>query len=402
MAVPATFSSPYFFLTIPAPPSSSSANRQMKLGIFGNKCKFTVTSTILPVFKVYARAGVPSKIDEHAVVDQKSPVETQKNRDWAKFLHQLPGSTSLFGAIQKAAEKQLKLVDPFPFGEIVDGGPIFCQNYNIRSYDLGPNRTASMQTLTNFIQETSLNHLRIRGLLSDGFGSTPEMAKRNLIWVITKFHVVVDRYPSWGETVELDSWVGTNGKNSAHTNCIFRNCKTGEILARSSSLSVMMNKKTRKLSKFPEEFREETKSFVLQCDPLLDENSMKLSKFDEKNMDHVRTGLSPIWNDLDVNQHVSHIKYTGWMLQSVPESILKSLELGAITLEFRRECGLDSVLQSSTSVVDGATDDGSCGADGFKCAHVLRLESGAVVAKGWTQWRPSYANNTPASGECKK
>ena len=81
---------------------------------------------------------------------------------------------------------------------------------------------------------------------------------------------------------------------------------------------------------------------------------------------------------------------------------MKSHELGAITLEFRRECGLDSVLQSSTSVVNGATDDGSCGVDGFKCAHILRLESGAVVAKGWPQWRPSYANNTPASGECKK
>lgn len=47
------------------------------------------------------------------------------------------------------------------------------------------------------LQETALNHVKTAGLLVDGFGSTPEMSKRNLIWVVTKMQILVDRYPSW-------------------------------------------------------------------------------------------------------------------------------------------------------------------------------------------------------------
>jgi hypothetical protein len=38
--------------------------------------------------------------------------------------------------------------------------------------------------LTKFdiLQETALNHVKTAGLLGDGFGATPEMSKRNLIW----------------------------------------------------------------------------------------------------------------------------------------------------------------------------------------------------------------------------
>ena len=33
--------------------------------------------------------------------------------------------------------------------------------------------------------------------MGDGFGATPEMSKRNLIWVVTKMRVLIEHYPSW-------------------------------------------------------------------------------------------------------------------------------------------------------------------------------------------------------------
>ena len=47
------------------------------------------------------------------------------------------------------------------------------------------------------LQETALNHVKTAGLLGDGFGSTPEMCKKNLIWVVTRMQVEIDRYPTW-------------------------------------------------------------------------------------------------------------------------------------------------------------------------------------------------------------
>lgn len=47
------------------------------------------------------------------------------------------------------------------------------------------------------LQETALNHVKSAGLLNDGFGCTPEMYKRNLIWVVAKMQVLMNRYPTW-------------------------------------------------------------------------------------------------------------------------------------------------------------------------------------------------------------
>ncbi|XP_041002090.1 palmitoyl-acyl carrier protein thioesterase, chloroplastic-like isoform X2 [Juglans microcarpa x Juglans regia] len=50
----------------------------------------------------------------------------------------------------------------------------------------------------NHLQETALNHVKSAGLLGNGFGSMPELCKKNLIWVVTRMQVVIDRYPTCG------------------------------------------------------------------------------------------------------------------------------------------------------------------------------------------------------------
>ena len=61
------------------------------------------------------------------------------------------------------------------------------------------NEISSSQAFFFFfgLQETALNHVKTAGLLGDGFGSTPEMCKKNLIWVVTRMQVEIDRYPTW-------------------------------------------------------------------------------------------------------------------------------------------------------------------------------------------------------------
>ncbi|OEL18643.1 Palmitoyl-acyl carrier protein thioesterase, chloroplastic [Dichanthelium oligosanthes] len=127
------------------------------------------------------------------------------------FYNQLPDWSIILAAITTiflAAEKQLTLlewkpkkpdmlVDTFGFGRIIQDGLVFRQNFLIRSYEIGADRTASIETLMNHLQETALNHVKTAGLLGDGFGATPEMSKRNLIWVVSKIQLIVEQYPSW-------------------------------------------------------------------------------------------------------------------------------------------------------------------------------------------------------------
>lgn len=63
-----------------------------------------------------------------------------------------------------------------------------------------------------------------------------------------------------------------------------------------------------------------------------------------------------------------------------------------MTLEYRRECGKDSVLQSLTSVSGKGVGD-LVDSGGVECQHLLRLEEGAEIVRGRTEWRPKHARN---------
>ncbi|OUZ99679.1 Acyl-ACP thioesterase [Macleaya cordata] len=362
--------------------------------------------------KVRVNAQAPPKING-TTVSYTAPTEIVKKEEEVSsppprtFINQLPDWSVLLTAITAmflAAEKQWTLldwkprrpdmlVDPFGLGRIVQDGLVFRQNFSIRSYEIGADRTASIETLGN-VQETALNHVRSAGLLGDGFGSTPEMTRRNLIWVVAKMQVLVDRYPSWGDVVQVDTWVSASGKNGMRRDWLLRDSNTGETLTRATSVWVMMNKKTRKLSKIPDEVRGEIEPYFMDCAPILDEDSRKLPKLDDDTADFVQTGLTPRWNDLDINQHVNNVKYIGWILESAPPKILESHELFSMTLEYRKECGKDSVLKSLTAVAGDATGGGSSlEAGGVECDHMLRLESGSEIVRGRTEWRPKHANN---------
>ncbi|KAF7152762.1 hypothetical protein RHSIM_Rhsim01G0090800 [Rhododendron simsii] len=355
--------------------------------------------------KVKANAQASSKVNgtkvgvmEGLKSENEAPPHPQRT-----FINQLPDWSMLLAAITTiflAAEKQWTMLDwkprrpdmlVDPFGLLQDG-LVFRQNFSIRSYEIGADRTASIETLMNHLQETALNHVKSVGLLGDGFGSTPEMCKRNLIWVVNKMQVVVDRYPTWGDAVQVDTWVAPSGKNGVRRDWLVRDWKTGDILIRASSVWVMMNKETRKISKLPTEVREEIGSYFVDSPPLVDEESRKSPKLDESTADYIRTGLTPRWGDLDVNQHVNNVKYIGWILESAPLPILESHELSCITLEYRRECRRGSVVQSLTAVsggsVGGLVDSGH-----VECQHLLRLEDGGDIVKARTEWRPKFADS---------
>lgn len=82
------------------------------------------------------------------------------------FINTLPDWSMLLAAITTiflAAEKQWMMLDwkpkrpdaimdPFGIGRIVQDGLVFRQNFSIRSYEIGADRTASVETLMNHLQ----------------------------------------------------------------------------------------------------------------------------------------------------------------------------------------------------------------------------------------------------------
>ncbi|CAL4949831.1 unnamed protein product [Urochloa decumbens] len=240
-------------------------------------------------------------------------------------------------------EKQT--VDPFRQALIVEGGVRYQQTLVVRSYEVGPDKTATMETVLNLLQETALNHVWMSGLLGDGFGATHGMIKNDLIWVVSRMHVQVEQYPIWGEVLDIDTWVGSSGKNGMRRDWLIRGRNSGDVFVRATSTWVMMNKVTRRLSKMPEEVRGEIAPWFIDRHAIEEEANEKIIKLDS-NAKYVDSDLKPKRSDLDMNHHVNNVKYVRWMLETLPDHFLQQHQLSSIILEYRKECGSSDVVQS--------------------------------------------------------
>ncbi|XP_076926910.1 palmitoyl-acyl carrier protein thioesterase, chloroplastic-like [Bidens hawaiensis] len=238
-----------------------------------------------------------------------------------------------------------QLVDPFRQGVIILDGVGYRQTVVVRSYEVGPDKTVTPQSILNLLQETALNHVWMSGLLGDGFGATHGMMKNNLIWVVSRMQVQVDQYPIWGEILEIDTWVGASGKNGMRRDWEIRSHTTGIGFARATSTWVMMNQNTRRLSKMPDEVRAEISPWFIHKQAIKEESPEKIEKLDD-NAKYINSGLQPKRSDLDMNHHVNNVKYVGWMLEAIPDECLENYQLSNIILEYRRECGSSDVVQS--------------------------------------------------------
>ncbi|MQM09827.1 hypothetical protein Taro_042707 [Colocasia esculenta] len=235
--------------------------------------------------------------------------------------------------------------DPFRQGFNIDGGVGYRQIIVIRSYEVGADKTATIESILNLLQETALNHVWMSGLLGDGFGATHGMIRNKLIWVVTRMQVEVESYPIWGEVVEVDTWVGASGKNGMRRDWLIRSHSTGATFARATSTWVMMNRETRRLSKMPEEVREEISPWFVDKYAIQEEAPEKIMKLGDS-AKYMDSDLKPKRSDLDMNHHVNNVKYVRWMLETIPDQFLENHQLCGITLEYRKECGSSDVVQS--------------------------------------------------------
>ncbi|KAH9626056.1 hypothetical protein KSS87_001981 [Heliosperma pusillum] len=304
-------------------------------------------------------------------------------------------------------EEEEDSVQSCMLGKFVEQRFVYRQTFIIRSYEIGPDKTATMETLMNLLQETALNHVTSSGLAGNGFGATREMSLRKLIWVVTRVHIQVNKYSSWGDVVEIDTWVDAAGKNGMRRDWIIRDYSTQQIITRATSTWVTMNRETRKISKIPKEVRQEVEPFYLPRHALEngDYDTQKINKLTDETADFVRSGLAPRWNDMDANQHVNNVKYIGWILESVPLNVLQDYDMTSMTLEYRRECRQANVLESLTSLhslqtfrksstkcdetSDVHPENMSIIIDDIESTHLLRMQDDrAEIVRARTKWHP--------------
>ncbi|KAI8523263.1 hypothetical protein RHMOL_Rhmol13G0059300 [Rhododendron molle] len=288
--------------------------------------------------------------------------------------------------------------DRLRMGSLTADGLSYKEKFIVRCYEVGMNKTATVETIANLLQEVGGNHAQSVGFSTDGFATTPTMRKLHLIWVTARMHIEVYEYPAWGDAVEIETWCQSEGRIGTRRDWILKDYATGVVIGRATSKWVMMNQDTRRLQKVPDDVREE---YIVHFpkEPRLafpEENNGSLKKISklEDPAQYSRLGLVPRRVDLDMNQHVNNVTYIGWVLESVPQEIMDTHELQTITLDYRQECQHDDLVDSLTSpeIVGDAPLSELAAKNGTQFLHMLRLSlNGLEINRGRTEWRKKPA-----------
>uniref|UniRef100_O04792 Acyl-[acyl-carrier-protein] hydrolase n=1 Tax=Garcinia mangostana TaxID=58228 RepID=O04792_GARMA len=315
-------------------------------------------------------------------------------------------SSSKVNPLKTEAVVSSGLADRLRLGSLTEDGLSYKEKFIVRCYEVGINKTATVETIANLLQEVGCNHAQSVGYSTGGFSTTPTMRKLRLIWVTARMHIEIYKYPAWSDVVEIESWGQGEGKIGTRRDWILRDYATGQVIGRATSKWVMMNQDTRRLQKVDVDVRDE---YLVHCPRELrlafpEENNSSLKKISklEDPSQYSKLGLVPRRADLDMNQHVNNVTYIGWVLESMPQEIIDTHELQTITLDYRRECQHDDVVDSLTSPEpsedaeavfnhNGTNGSANVSANDHGCRnflHLLRLSgNGLEINRGRTEWR---------------
>nr|UQT18322.1 fatty acid thioesterase A2 [Pelargonium x hortorum] len=293
-------------------------------------------------------------------------------------------------------------------GRMAEDGLSFTEKFVVRSYEVGINKTATVETIASLLQETGCNHVQSTGLSTDGFGTTPIMRKLHLIWVTSRMHIEIYKYPAWSDVIEIETWAQGEGRIGCRRDWIMKEYGSGQVIGRASSKWVRMNQDTRRLQKINDDIRDEVSVFspreLRLAFPEANNSSLRKIPKLEDPAQYSRLGLMPRRADLDMNQHVNNVAYIGWVLEGLPQEVIDTHELQTITLDYRRECKQDDMVDSLTSPElaknNGTTVSALLGSNGSASAardkkqnrlqflHLLRQSGdGLEINRGRTVWR---------------
>lgn len=241
------------------------------------------------------------------------------------------------------------------------------QDFPVRGYESGIDNHVTLPTVCNFLQEIAGNHAdRL------GFGIRELQARDGTSWMLSRLHVKVARFVSWGDVLRLKSWPsGIKGRLVANRDFLGYDREGKEVLQAVSEWLVV-NLAAQRIVRPSEAFKELSPEGTPRVGLAAAEGGGKfaaLAKVDAASRILVRR------SDHDFNDHVNNVHYVEWALEATPESFRARFPHG-LDIVFRQAAHAGDELESRTEVVDGET-----------LRHaIVRVADGALLATAETRW----------------
>ena len=243
------------------------------------------------------------------------------------------------------------------------------EEFKVRAYEAGLDGRVTMQSICNYLQEASANHAFAMNVAMD------QMLKMNLLWVLSRLHIRLEKYPKWNEIITVETWPSEKSRMFGIRDFRIKTEADGLIGVGTSSWMVIDFKERRAahLPDFLEEFQNHEQPRAL-ADPF-----DRLPEINE-GREVIQKDFKVRRGDLDMNNHVNSVHYIAWALEIVPPDLWKSHSLRELEINYRSECTLGDQVHSRGQ----CTSEGS---EQYYIHQLFRESDHKEVARLRTLWQ---------------
>ena len=236
--------------------------------------------------------------------------------------------------------------------------------------DIGSRFMLTKTKLAEILQQMAIEH-------SDTLGYNTEfLLEQNRGWIITNWHIVMDRIPVKGEKIEFTTW-SEGMKRLMATRGFTAEDEQGNIIMRAASRWMFMDLEERKPVSVPKEMEEKYYSGLGYA---IEDEKYRLPKNEKEEPDCVMD-VTVTRSKTDSNAHTNNVEYITWAMDSVPDEIYDNLDGYDVKVVYRKESYRGDKLRVMTYVEDA-------GEEKLVNTFIVSAEDESVVhAQISTLWR---------------
>jgi acyl-ACP thioesterase len=197
-----------------------------------------------------------------------------------------------------------------------------------------------------------------------------ELVSRGLMWVMMKLQLSILRMPRWGERITIETWGKGIERLYALRDFAVRSME-GEKLASATSAWMILDRNTYRPQRL------DRLNIPFPWEPGKSEMDTRLGKIPEAEQYGPDTHFRVLFTDIDVNRHVSAVKYLQWIIDSHPSPFLEDMHLTSVEIGYLAE----AVLGDDVSV-------GFAPADCGEICRIRRTRDGMELCRARLEWRP--------------
>ncbi|MBD3412834.1 MAG: acyl-ACP thioesterase, partial [Candidatus Aminicenantes bacterium] len=176
----------------------------------------------------------------------------------------------------------------------------FKQTFKIRNFDVDFNGKLKLEMLLDFLQDSAAEHARSFGL------SGEDLLKKNLAWILSRYHIQINQYPQRGETIEVKTWPSQNKGVFTLREYEIRTSRATYVQATSSWMAVDIQRKK------PVNIKKSLPDFPVQDRRAVRDDFKSLP---DSNRTDIEMRFPVLKSDLDFNRHVNNAVYVHWAVE---------------------------------------------------------------------------------------